>query len=126
MRIGKVSRAAIKNKFGGKCAYCGCELGDKFHVDHVKAIWRSSCYAEGCHKPENHSEDNMFPACAPCNLFKGVFDVDGLRQEIELQVERARRYSVNFRVAERFGLIQEIKKPVLFWFEVFSPITTGD
>lgn len=27
-------------KLGGRCAYCGCELGEKWHADHVKPVIR--------------------------------------------------------------------------------------
>ncbi|WP_234011263.1 hypothetical protein, partial [Cronobacter sakazakii] len=36
------------------------------------------------------------------------------------QVERARAYSVNFRTAERFGLLHIVEKPVVFWFEQYN------
>lgn len=36
----KVDREKIFQKFGGKCAYCGCELQKGWHVDHVEAINR--------------------------------------------------------------------------------------
>lgn len=30
-------------KFGGRCAYCGCELPEKgWHADHVQAVLRKS------------------------------------------------------------------------------------
>lgn len=30
-------------KFGGRCAYCGCELPEKgWHADHVEAVLRKS------------------------------------------------------------------------------------
>ena len=45
----------------------------------------------------------------PCNLFKGAFSVEGMRKEITKQVERARAYSVNFRTAERFGLLHIVE-----------------
>lgn len=44
-----------------------------------------------------------------------------MRREIEKQIERARAYSVNFRTAERFGLVEVIEKPVVFWFEKYQP-----
>lgn len=119
MKITKAEREAVRMKFGGNCAYCGCELNSRFHVDHVKAVFRNKCLEAGAYKPQNHNEENLFPACAPCNLFKSTFDIEGLRGEIAEQVERARRYSVNFRVAERFGLIQETKNPIKFWFETY-------
>ncbi|HCQ3388646.1 TPA: HNH endonuclease, partial [Escherichia coli] len=70
--------------------------------------------------PELHAIENLFPSCAPCNLFKGAFSVEGMRNEITKQVERARAYSVNFRTAERFGLLHIVVKPVVFWFEQYN------
>lgn len=43
-----------------------------------------------------------------------------MRKEISYQIERARAYSVNFRTAERFGLIEIVDKPVVFWFEQYQ------
>jgi hypothetical protein len=43
-----------------------------------------------------------------------------MRKEISQQVERARTYSVNFRTAERFGLVEIVDKPVVFWFEHYQ------
>lgn len=113
----KICRAEIKNKFGGRCAYCGCLLDDRFHVDHVDAVYREDGKML---KPENHTEKNLFPSCRPCNLFKGVFTIDEFRGEIERQVERARKYSVNFRTAERFGQLSVSALPVVFWFEKYG------
>ncbi|EPC3581060.1 HNH endonuclease, partial [Citrobacter braakii] len=31
-----------------------------------------------------------------------------------------RSYSVNFRTAERFGLVEVVEKPVVFWFEKYQ------
>lgn len=104
-------------KFGGRCAYCGCELPEKgWHADHVEAALRKWEFGErqsnGTRRavatgkfwrPENDAIENLFPACAPCNLFKATFSVDLFREEITRQAERARAYSVNFRTAERFG-----------------------
>lgn len=112
-----MSREEIKNKFGGKCAYCGCALGQKWHVDHVKAVYRNRGRDGGMLNSELDCDDNKFPACVPCNLFKGVFSIEQFRTEISMQVERARKYSVNFRTAERFGLIDAKQNPVVFWFE---------
>ena len=116
-------REVIKQKFGGRCAYCGCLLGDKWHADHVKAVFR---FCGEMQKPENHNEENIFPSCIKCNLFKATFTIKDFRSEIESQVERARKYSSNFRVAERFGLIEEVKKPVVFWFETHQRINSKE
>ena len=133
-KITKAQRAELRLKFGGKCAYCGCVLPEKgWHADHVEPIRRDFDVvfspAHGAHisrsngkalKPELHALENLFPACAPCNLFKATWSIEGMRKEITRQVERARAYSVNFRTAERFGLVEVIDNPVVFWFEIYQ------
>lgn len=96
MPLTKTQREALKPMFGGRCAYCGCELGDKWHADHVEPVYRN--FDGRLLNPHNERPDNYFPACVPCNLFKSVL----------------------FRTAERFGLIQEVQKPVVFWFEQYQ------
>ena len=94
---------------------CGDSLeGKRWHKDHFEPVRRFD--GEPTY-PERDHIDNIVPACAPCNLFKSVFDIDELRREIEQQVERARQYSVNFRTAERFGLVQIADAKVEFYFE---------
>lgn len=133
-KITKLQRAELRMKFGGKCAYCGCNLPEKgWHADHVEPIRRDFdvVYSpkHGAHvsksngkalNPELHAIENLYPACAPCNLFKSTWSIEGMRKEIARQIERARAYSVNFRTAERFKLIEVTDKPVIFWFEMFE------
>jgi len=123
MKLTKMQRNTLKNRFGGCCAYCGDVLGDRFHADHTEAIYRDSFYDEGMWKPENDVLDKLFPACAPCNLFKSVFSIEQFRHEIQMQTERARKTSVNFRTAERFGLVTIKNRPVVFYFEQFNQST---
>lgn len=134
MALTKKQRAELRMKFGGRCAYCGCELPEKgWHADHVEAAFRKLEFGErqsnGTRRavatgefwrPENDAIENLFPACAPCNLFKATFSVELFREEITRQAERARAYSVNFRTAERFGLVEVVEKPVVFWFEKYQ------
>jgi len=115
--VGVVSpeRKKIWLKSEGKCWYCGTDLGDRWHIDHMNPVFR----ADGqMWKPKNDTFDNKVPACVPCNLFKSVFTVEQFRYEISRQVARARRDSVNFRTAERFGLIRETNTEIKFWFEL--------
>lgn len=133
-KITKAQRNQLRMKFGGKCAYCGCDLPEKgWHVDHVEPIRRDFDVvyspAHGAHvsrsngkalNPDLHAIENLFPACAPCNLFKATWSIEDMRREITRQIERARSYSVNFRTAERFGLIRLVDKPVVFWFETYE------
>lgn len=42
MALTKKQRAELRMKFGGRCAYCGCELPEKgWHADHVEAVRRN-------------------------------------------------------------------------------------
>lgn len=131
MKLSKVQREELRGMFGGRCAYCGCELPEKgWHADHVQAAFRKWEFGErradgtrkiiysGEHwKPENDVQENLFPACAPCNLFKSTFSLEDFRENIAAQADRARQYCVNFRTAERFGQVQVTASPIVFWFE---------
>ncbi|NKG32097.1 HNH endonuclease [Erwinia rhapontici] len=132
MKLTKKQRSELRMKFGGRCAYCGCELPEKgWHADHVEAVLRVSeqdmkAKEKGLFKLKATGEvfnkhadcvDNLNPACAPCNLFKTSYSLEMFRKQVSLQAERARKSSVNFRTAERFGLIELTNAPVVFWYE---------
>ena len=117
---GMRDRSAIKVMFGGRCAYCGKLLGNKWHADHVAPIYRG--WGD---KPAHAGKDNrgnLFPACPRCNLRKSALSLEDFRHEIAAQVYRLRRYSAAFRLAEDFGLIAETGNLVGFFFE--TPITS--
>lgn len=105
--IPKAIREKVLNRYDGKCAYCGC-TPLKLSIDHREPFIGG----------QNDSEDNLMPACYPCNNFKSIFTLEQFRAEISAQAERARKYSVNFRMGEKFGLIIERKREVRFYFEI--------
>lgn len=131
MALTKKQRKLVWDKSGGFCWYCGCNipLESRWHADHVEPVIRESAYRVfgilRCiiktgeqRRPENDKIENIVPSCAQCNNFKLTFSIEEFRKEIEAQVERGRKSSVNFRTAERFGLIELNNNPkVLFWFE---------
>lgn len=134
MKLTKSQRSKVFSMFGGRCAYCGCNLPERgWHADHVEPCLRkvevvpvsnrkNPLVFEVRHSGEFINDDanrmdNFYPACAPCNLFKATFSLEMFRREIEKQVERARKSSVNFRTAERFGLVAETQNSVTFYFE---------
>lgn len=135
-KISKSQRAALRLQFGGRCAYCACELPEKgWHADHVEPVRRDFDIVRApqgsrvthiarsngrVFHPDRHELDNLYPACSPCNLFKSSFSVEAFREQISHQPERAQAYSVNFRTAQRFGLVTVIERPVVFWFEVYD------
>lgn len=134
MNLSKAKREQVRMMFGGHCAYCGVELTGKWHVDHVKAVYRDSVWVRSTDgRPgyyastgkmllaENDHIDNCFPACVPCNISKGPCDLEGWRTWIEVRIaEVLRRNEANFRHAERFGRVIVVTEPVVFWFERYK------
>ena len=134
MTLSKPVRAALRMKFGGRCAYCGCELPEKgWHADHVENVDREMKYQRDDNgfgkmvltgkllKPENDRLDNLYPSCASCNLDKQSMPLESWRLVVAHKVDVC-RYDSAFRHAERFGLVVEIKKPVVFWFETYAAV----
>ncbi|SNZ21677.1 HNH endonuclease [Cohaesibacter gelatinilyticus] len=121
-------RKRIWDKTGGKCWYCGNDLPEKgWHADHVEPVIRVTELArknpdcpDQAWKPEREREDNKVPACSKCNLYKSTHSVEEFRELLQRQVELARKASVNFRNAERFGLITVNGVKVTFYFETME------
>lgn len=110
-------RDRIHQKYGGRCAYCGGEITLKqMQVDHMKPIYRGNPTVNPAYRGTD-TIDNMMPACAPCNRWKSVLPLEEFRAELAAQVERLRRDSAAFRMAERHGLVAATGSPVVFWFE---------
>ncbi len=120
-------RKKVFAMFDGLCAYCGEKISMKgFHVDHVKPLYRGfrekeleQLAARGL-TPGTETPDNYFPACAPCNLRKRDSSLEEFRLEIFAQIERLRKYSAQFRLAERFDLIWAEETPPKFFFELVA------
>ena len=115
----KEIRKQAHEKCGGRCAYCGEEVTLKtMQVDHIRAK-RIFNVGSRSDIPDYDVDDmrNLNPSCRPCNNLKHWYTVEQFREIIETQVEKARRYSVNFRTGERFGLIQSEDRPIVFYFE---------
>lgn len=118
MKLTKKQRSELKMLFGGYCAYCGCELGDKWHADHVEPLLRGYC-------PERYKKgadeiDNLFPACVSCNISKMTFSIEEWRKFLMTKVDKLNRYEKNFRLAVAFGQVEITPKPIVFYFEKFE------
>ena len=40
MRLKKAEREQVRMKYGGRCAYCGNDLGERWHADHFAPVIR--------------------------------------------------------------------------------------
>jgi len=111
-------RELIRAKFGGRCAYCGQLLDKVFHIDHVAPIFRG--WDTKPSRAGEDTSDNLVPACPRCNRWKSTYTLEDFRFEISKQIERMRRDSPSFRLAEDFGQVVVINKPIVFWFEKYG------
>ena len=127
MKLTKAQREQLKNKFGGHCAYCGDQLGDKWHADHIEAVKRDIIHVGGgklvsgeMTRPHLDTIENMNPACVPCNLNKSSMSIEGWRGVLGGYRKALIRDSHTFRHSLRFGLVEFTDKPVVFFFETYQ------
>ncbi len=107
-KLTKGQRIAVYYKFGGHCAYCGCEIDiADMQVDHIKALERGG----------TDDMDNLYPACRSCNHYKHTLTVEGFREALERMPSVLMRDSVTYKNAVRYGLIKQVKDNVVFLFE---------
>jgi len=123
LRLRKEKRQSLFDKYGGKCSYCGCDLTDSnFQVDHYipKRRGATSVHHSNYNKVKgSDSIENLYPCCGSCNASKSDLDLEDFRGRVYDRVLRLNQYSTEYNIAKRFGLVQEIDKPVIFHFETF-------
>lgn len=125
MAITKQQRAALREKFGGRCAYCGHPLGERWHADHIEPLVRNDWFKRsgisttprGPDYPHRDTLENMNPACPPCNIDKHSLSLESWRSMIERSNEVLHRDVSTFRRAVRYGLVQLTPGRVRFYFE---------
>lgn len=124
----KKDRELVFNKFGGKCAYCGCGLGKGWHVDELEPCRRIHKWDSvnrrwqyvGMAHPERVHIDNQNPSCPSCNINKHSMSLEEFRESISKYINSLNQYSTQYKIAKRYGLVQETAKPVVFYFETYS------
>jgi 5-methylcytosine-specific restriction endonuclease McrA len=150
MKLSKTQREELRMKFGGRCAYCGCELPEKgWHADHVEPVerewWKNTKWWKDSHgKKWTFNEETGKLACEMVelepagltyperdtleNLFPSCRACNLDKHAMSLEGWRTViankvnvcRYASAFRHAERFGLIHIVDTPVVFWFEQYE------
>ncbi|MCY4781748.1 HNH endonuclease [Sphingobacterium sp. UT-1RO-CII-1] len=119
MKLTKQQRVTLRDKFGGRCAYCGCELGKTFHADHIEPIKRDWVNG-GCEHPERNTLENFNPSCPSCNIVKSSMPLESFRKVIAGFIKSLNRDSTQYKFAKRYGLLEEREVEVRFWFEEFT------
>lgn len=135
----KADRQTIFEKYGGRCAYCGCELQKGWHVDEIEPVRRSREYVKDENgnriwngkddyfskptmlHPERLHIDNQNPACPSCNINKHSESLESFRALIQGFMKHLNGVSTQYKIAKRYGLIHETNISVKFYFETITP-----
>ena len=120
-------------KTGGNCAFCGDTLADKYTVSHIvnpaqfKVLMIKHKQNKGSEIPvylehldpyDSMHIDNILACCIPCNFQKKELSVEAYRDKIMSTVGVLDRNDKNYKLAKRFGLVQETDKDsITFYFE---------
>ena len=115
--ISKSKRKLVYDKYNGCCAYCGCELKlSEMQVDHIVPKFRNN---EMWHQNEIGSDEisNLNPSCRMCNYYKGMGSIENFRENLKDTLMRNVRRPFDFRLAERYGMIEVTEWDGKFYFE---------
>ncbi|KWE83344.1 HNH endonuclease [Burkholderia ubonensis] len=126
-RLTKAQREQVRQMFGGRCAYCGAELSNRWHADHFEPVHRQLdlVHTERGYRfksgpptrPEHDVLENHMPACAPCNIDKHAMPLEAWRAKLSRTLDVLNRNYPTYRHAGRFGLLHETPAPIIFYFE---------
>lgn len=121
----KAQRDALRDRFGGRCGYCG-EVLVKMQADHIEPVIRLTTDPWGKPlpaserrfiNPEGNVVSNMMPSCGPCNNSKGGYRLEDWREMLERSAEIVAKQKPIFKAGVRFGVIRVTNDPVVFYFE---------
>lgn len=115
--IPKSVRKLVYAKYDGHCAYCGCKIPEKgFNVDHLYCL-RNYEYTEDFTGIDVHDIKNFMPACGSCNRYKATMNLEEFRKQLQKIPDRLARDVCTYNIAVRYGMVQENREPIKFYFE---------
>lgn len=121
--ISKKLREQVYQKYNGHCAYCGCELKIKdMQVDHILSVARAKWIKD---ELDLNNIDNLMPSCRSCNYYKDTCSIETFRKNLSTLMERVRKQYI-FRLAEKYGMVQEMNWDGKFYFEKVNNIWKED
>lgn len=119
--IPKKTRLKLYDKYNHRCAYCGCDLEYKdMQVDHVKSVYTNLDLRETMTEEEMYDEENFMPACRQCNFYKSTMTVENFRKRLQTTMMNNLRKDFRYRLAVKYGLVEEKTKNIVFYFETLS------
>lgn len=86
-------------------------------VDHVKSVFANTDVSHTMTEEEMYSEKNLLPACRQCNFYKSYGNLESFREALTNTLMKNLQKTFQYRLAIKYGLIQESIEPVQFYFE---------
>lgn len=115
-RISKKTRELVLNKYGGKCAYCGCDLTlSTMQVDHIKSVY-ASYLKNNFVEIQDDSLENLNPSCRQCNFYKGTLDIEQFREKIKTILYETCQNTFQAKLAKKLGMMK-VTQFDKFYFE---------
>lgn len=115
--IPKAVRQQVYNSLNGHCGYCGCKIEYKeMQIDHIEAVHLHEKELKAGKGQQINDIGNYMPACRMCNFYKSTMSINKFREQLETLPERLEKIFI-YRLAKKYGIVQEIKKPTQFYFE---------
>ncbi|ENP3041233.1 hypothetical protein ACDB75_004328 [Salmonella enterica] len=121
-------------KFGGHCAYCGCELPENcWHADHTNPVvrkyrederprasgkWKLMAIGK-CHYSDNDNAENMMSNCAYCTINKSSLNIDEFRKFIATRPDMLME-TTSGNMSVKYNLIKLTPKDTEFCFEKYQ------
>jgi 5-methylcytosine-specific restriction endonuclease McrA len=126
--MSKKLRDFLFNKYNGRCAYCGDMLEKGWHIDEIEPVRRNHIYDRVKKKfvinkdnpmqhPERLTIENQNPSCPSCNINKHSLSLEEFRLLIKGFTKHLNEKSTQYKIAKRYGLVQENEIDVVFYFE---------
>ena len=82
-------------------------------VDHVLSVARAKWIKD---ELDLNNIDNLMPSCRSCNYYKDTCSIETFRKNLSTLMERVRKQYI-FRLAEKYGMVQEMNWDGKFYFE---------
>lgn len=119
--IPKKMRMDLYEKYNCRCAYCGCDLEYKdMQIDHIKSVYANTDFKQTMTDEEMYSTDNLLPTCRQCNFYKSSMDLEVFRERLSDTLMKNLQKTFQYRLALKYGFIEEHIQPVKFYFETMS------
>ena len=119
--ISKKTRMTLYEAYYHKCAYCGCKMDYKdMQIDHIKSVYINTDIKKSMTDEDMYDIRNLLPACRQCNFYKSSMELEDFRKRLTTTMMENLRKGFTYRLALKYGLIEECVKPIQFYFETLN------